>query len=210
MFDFDGVIIDSRELQKKALLESFTLFYNDGQPSYEEFFSHSGNSLSNILQKMGLTQKMVEPYREFCQKNISDIRVFEEMPELLSFLKSNHFKCGLCTGKDRHRTIEILHHFELFRYFDVVVCSDDVQHPKPHAESLLKAMDTLNLKNDRVVMVGDAENDIRCAKNAGVSSIGVTWGEYPFTLEGEAAPDMLANTVEELRESILQSAVIYC
>jgi len=202
------VLIDSKQLQKDALLKSYRQFYEAGDPPYVDFFSHSGDSLQNIFRKIGLPGGMVEPYKEFCKKNIGAVRLFEGVPPLLTFLKENHFRCGLCTGKDRVRTIEILRHFSLLDYFDIVVCSDDVQYPKPHAESLLKISHYLAIPGHNMIMVGDAKNDILCARNASVPSIGVTWGEYPFSLDNDDAPDLLVSSMHELRLGILQMAFV--
>jgi pyrophosphatase PpaX len=204
IFDFDGVIIHSKELQQRALLESYRLFFPQSEPCYDEFFSHSGDSLSNIFHKMGLPAGMIEPYKAVCRKNIQDIKLFHGMDDLLDLLNRTNFTCGLCTGKDRLRTLEVLDYFNLNHHFQVVICCDDVEHPKPHPESLFSAMKSMFVTADRMVMVGDARNDIECAKRAGVKSIGVSWGEYPFNLEEEGAPDIIVHTIEELKNAILQ------
>ena len=61
-------------------------------------------------------------------------------------------------------------------YFDVIVAADDVVNPKPHKDHLLVALEYLKIQPEEAFMVGDTENDILAGKNAGVKTVGVTYG----------------------------------
>lgn len=202
IFDFDGVIINSFEVQKKALLESYRIVVGEGLPSIEEFFRYSGDSLQNIFKKMGLPTEMVDIYRKFSKERLDDIKVYGGMEAFLIDLKNNGVKCGLCTGKDRERTIEILEKIGFKKYFDVIVCSDDVSSPKPHYESLLLTMMLLGVSRQNALMVGDAKNDILCAKAARIPCIAVTWGNMDIDSLLEELPDYLVENVKELSKCI--------
>ncbi|MBD5534772.1 MAG: HAD-IA family hydrolase [Lachnospiraceae bacterium] len=199
-FDFDGVIISSIEVQRCAFKESYhqaTGKYAD-EKLLKEFFHNSGDSLKNIFQKMELPLEMIEPYRKISIDQMDKIRVFEGMRELLEKLKRNGILCGLCTGKDRTRTLMILDILKLDQYFTSVVCSDDVSKAKPDPESLFTLMKNLNADPDNVVMVGDANNDVKCARSAKVPVIGVSWGDVEREVLLQDKPDYLADTVSEL------------
>lgn len=204
VFDFDGVIINSSEIQKRALMESYRLIVGEGTPSFDEFLSYSGDSLENIFLKMKLPLEMIEPYRAISREGISAIKIYDGIKNLLRFLKKNGYKCALCTGKDRLRTIELLDKLMLNEYFETIVCSDDVKNPKPHPDSLIRAINNLGVSPDNAVMIGDARNDIICAKRAGVKSIAVTWGDVPKKVLEQETPDYLVNTVDELLTVILK------
>lgn len=198
IFDFDGVIINSSEVQKHALLESFKLVVGKGEPSISDFFSHSGDSLQNILTKMNLPIEMIEPYKMFSRERIKDIKVHTGMKDFLEYLISRDVKCALCTGKDRERTIEILDLIGLRNYFDVIICSDDVSAPKPNPESLQYAINCLGGNINHSVMVGDAKNDILCAKAANVPCIAVTWGDTETHILEKESPDYIVSDIKEL------------
>lgn len=203
IFDFDGVIINSSEVQRQALFESYKLVVGDDKtPSFEEFFSHSGDSLCNILRKMDLPLAMIEPYRNISRKRRGLIKVYQGIRELIIQLKSEGFKCGLCTGKDRDRTVEILKELDLLQLFDTVVCSDDVENPKPSPDSLLFAINNIGIRCEDVVMIGDARNDILCARSVGVKNIAVTWGDVARSVLEEESPDYIVNTMDELYAAI--------
>ena len=53
----------------------------------------------------------------------------------------------------------------------------------------------------KAVMVGDSSSDIRTGKNAGISTIAVTWGYRSASSLGEA--DIMVHNVEELRAALL-------
>ncbi|KMQ32167.1 HAD family hydrolase [Bacillus cereus] len=204
VFDFDGVIIDSKEVQCKAFFQSYGKVVGEGTPDFEEFLSHAGNSLDNIFELMNLPQEMIVPYREFSSKNIHQIKMFNGMQELIKELYSMGIKIGLCTGKDRQRTLDILSYHQLLSFFDVIVCSDDVRNPKPSPDSLLACMEELNVSCEETVMIGDAANDIICAQSCNVFSIAVLWGESKLENLKLKNPDAICSTVVELRDTLLK------
>ena len=50
-------------------------------------------------------------------------------------------------------------------------------------------------------MVGDAAPDIGCAKDAGVPSIGVTFGYTPIPME-DLEPDVIVDAFEDIEEAV--------
>lgn len=202
IFDFDGVIINSNEVQKQAFFESYKTVVGRETPSFKEFLSYSGDSLQNIFTKMRLPLEMVEVYRRISREKINCIKVHDGMRELLILLGDQGFRRGLCTGKDRERTMEILNYLGFGSYFESVVCSDDVISPKPEPESLYLIMKLLGVEANNSLMVGDARNDIICAKAAGVTSIAVTWGDVQREELEMVWPDFIVNDVQELSQCI--------
>lgn len=203
VFDFDGVIINSHGLQEKALEESYRKVVGEGEVPYRAFFQNSGDSLSNIFRKLNLPQEMVPVYTHISASNLDMIRMNEGMRNVLNSLQDNGYKLALCTGKERKRTIEILKHLEIKDYFATVVCSDDVEHPKPCIDSLVKCIENMDGTLGDAIMIGDGVNDIICARNAGVYSIGVTWGDTEQQDIIDAKPDAIATNVLELFQKIV-------
>lgn len=209
IFDFDGVVIHSREVQKCAFGACFrTVYGEDSIVPMREFFMQGGDSLQNIFKRFGISEELMELYYKISREKIHEIQVFGGMDQLLGELNKKGVKCGLCTGKDRKRTLEILEYCGLRNYFQAIVCSDDVEHPKPSGESLLLALKQLNADHTNAVMVGDGVNDILCAKEAGVESIGVSWGDQGRECLLEAGADMIADTVDMLQTYLLKEILL--
>ena len=61
---------------------------------------------------------------------------------------------------------------DLAGFFDMVVSSLDVKHPKPHPESLLKILRFFEIEPDEAVYIGDSIVDVDAARAAGVHFIG--------------------------------------
>ena len=203
IFDFDGVIINSHDVQVKALTESFKAICKEGIPPYDDFFKLSGDSLKNIFTQLGLPLEMIPLYQKISRENIGLIKIHEGMIELLQKLNELGCNCALCTGKDRSRTIEILKYFNMDYLFKIVVCSDDVINPKPHPESLFVIMEKLGASPENTVMVGDGINDILSAKNAKIESIAVTWGDTPKKELKKYAANYFIDLYEDLFEILL-------
>ncbi|WP_052098122.1 HAD family hydrolase [Paenibacillus stellifer] len=177
LFDFDGVIIQSEPVIKAAFTLSYQDLINDEvAPPVEEYLSHMGESFGNIMEKMKLPQKMYEVFCHYSNRLVNLIELVEGFTEILDLLKNSSKKIGLVTGKDRKRTIDILGRLQIIQYFDVIVAGDDVKHPKPHAEPILKAVSECNGKHSEAIMIGDSPNDIIAARNANIESCAVLWG----------------------------------
>lgn len=203
IFDFDGVIINSHDVQTIALAESYKRVCGEGEPPYEEFFLLSGNSLHNIFTQLCLPLEMIPIYQKVSRENICRIKLFKGMPDLIKDLKENGFSCALCTGKDRSRTMEILQYFNIEFLFESIICSDDVKHPKPDPESLQIIIDRLSIMKKETIMVGDGLNDIIAAQRAKITSVAVTWGDVPRKKLMQAKPHYIVDSVTELRNLLL-------
>lgn len=203
-FDFDGVIINSTEIQRYALEKSYlkVIGKKPDKNMFQEFLSYAGDSLANIFTKMGLPLEMIPYYRQCSIERDEEILVHMGIVELLQVLNGKDVLCALFTGKDRERTLRILEKKNLLSYFSTIVCSDDIQNPKPHPEGLSVLMKGLGVDEKHIVMVGDATNDILCAKRAGVPAIAVTWGDNEKKVLLQSSPDYVADEIKELEQAI--------
>jgi phosphoglycolate phosphatase-like HAD superfamily hydrolase len=96
-----------------------------------------------------------------------------------------------------------LDHFDLSRYFQAVVSSDQLNNPKPHPEGLLQALRQLDCAPHEAVMIGDAVSDIQCAARAGVVSVAVTWGIKPERVQTLCKPDFIVHDWDSLTRTLL-------
>ncbi len=203
IFDFDGVVIDSEKVQEHAYYESYKEVVGDDKcPDFAEYMKHTGDSLPNIFRKMGLPEEMTEPYRRISRQSVDKVIVLEEVIALIRWIREKGVRCAICTGKDRVRTLEILEYYQIAELFDAVVCSDDVDHPKPSPEPTLLAMERIGAIKENTLFIGDGYNDILSAKAAGACSVLVSWcGNYCPEAAKEADYDV--KRVSEL-EKILE------
>lgn len=198
IFDLDGVLIDSEPLMRFAFETCYREYIGAGTPPIESYLEHMGESFPRIMDHLGLPHTLWEPYRKICQENIGLITLFPQGRSLLEHLRSLDLKVALLTGKDRLRTIHTLNHFGLLSLFDEVIASDQLRFPKPNPEGIFMALDLLKASPEEAVMIGDAVSDILCAKQAGVTSIAVTWGIKPERVQTLCKPDHIVHDWDEL------------
>lgn len=210
-FDFDGVIIDSEPLMRYAFAESYRIHYGENSKCpIEEYLSHSGDSFNRIMQKLGLSTALFDDFKRISVDNLHMIKMFPGISDVLQHCKENNQKVALITGKDTSRTIQILKKFDIYRYFDLLVCSDMVKHPKPNPESIYKALDAFKIAPQDAFMIGDSLYDIISAERADVKTIAVLWGIVKNSnLFKEIGADYIANEPKELMSIINYNSVYY-
>jgi phosphoglycolate phosphatase len=121
---------------------------------------------------------------------------------LLPALHAAGKKIGLCSNKPRLFSQRLLQHLEVAAYFDVVLGPEDVAHPKPAPDMLLRALERLNLPAAQVLYVGDMVVDIQTARAAGVDVWSVATGSEDRRALEDAKPDRLLADLEEMLAEI--------
>ena len=110
LFDFDGVLIDSLPVMKKAW-KSVQEKYNI-KASFEQFRMHIGIPFESILTKMKINTKyhnsIKEHYSFISTENINLIKLNPFVRFILIWLKENSISMGIVTSKDRFRTNQLI------------------------------------------------------------------------------------------------------
>jgi N-acetyl-D-muramate 6-phosphate phosphatase len=102
--------------------------------------------------------------------------LFDGMDIILDRLDAHGIPWGIVTNKPVRFTAPLLAGLNLSERVGPVICPDHVAERKPHPEGLLKAAAMVGAKPDRCVYVGDHDRDIAAGRNAGMKTIGVTFG----------------------------------
>ena len=179
LFDLDGTLIDSTEAILESFHNSFDV-HNHPHPSDEDIKALIGHPLDIMYTRLGIDENLVwdfvatykEHYRE-----ISTLKTKLLNKASQTVIEASKFATlGIVTTKTGRYSKVLMEHFELIHYFDVLVGREDVEHPKPHKEPILKALKILNINDNDIWMIGDTQLDLISAKNANVNSIGVLSG----------------------------------
>jgi phosphoglycolate phosphatase len=184
LFDLDGTIIDSTE----AILEGFRVTFkkfNKSYPGDNEVKKLIGLPLEIMFFKLGISENVeeyVNTYKMHYRK-ISTLKTKLLPKTKEAIMKASKFaRLGIVTTKTARYSKELMQHFGLMDYFEVLIGREDVINPKPHPEPVLKALHLMNANKENAFMVGDTCLDILSAKEAGVMAIGVKW-EYDENLK---------------------------
>ncbi|WP_456471035.1 HAD family hydrolase [Caminibacter sp.] len=179
LFDLDGTLIDSTE----AILEGFRVTFEKfgkNYPGDKEVKKLIGLPLDIMFENLGVKENVwdfVMTYKEHYRK-ISKQKTF-----LLPFAKealkeaSTFARLGIVTTKTGEYSKELLEHFRILNYFEVLIGREDVENPKPHPEPILKALHKMKASKEAAWMIGDTCLDMVSAKEAGINYVGVKF-EY--------------------------------
>lgn len=91
---------------------------------------------------------------------------------MLSSLRANGQRLGVCTSKLRSNAVNILEHFELIHYFELV---SGPATPQPKSQQLQELRATGTIFED-ALMIGDRAVDLQAARSNSLRNAGVLWG----------------------------------
>ena len=206
-FDLDGTLTDSGEgimNCAKLALEHYGIHVED-ELSLRVFV---GPPLQKTFVEFGVPQEEVDNAIRIYRERYIPIGKFENTPypgicELLQKLRDAGYKLYVATSKPEETSLEILDHFDMTKYFDIVCgASFDVsRHAKDKVIEYL--LERVGEKVD-AVMVGDTAFDVLGAKVHGIPTIGVSWGYGKVEDMVEAGAVGIANSMDELREMLIK------
>jgi HAD superfamily hydrolase (TIGR01549 family) len=144
-------------------------------------------------------QTITEDFINFYESNRDRERILKEVTAVLIEGKQRGYPTSLVTSKNLEELANTLPRLGIAECVDFAITADDVTHPKPDPEGLLQALARLSIPSDQAVYIGDTIHDLRAARAAGVTAIGVTWGAATREQLAAEAPAHLCHTPEQLR-----------
>ncbi len=179
LFDLDGTVIDSTEAILEGFHHTFDL-YKSKHPADSEIKALIGYPLEIMYKELGVSDDVVwdyvKSYKEYYRVISTQKTELLEGAKEAILLASRFAQLGIVTTKTGKYSEVIMEHFELMEYFRVLIGREHVTEPKPHAEPILKALESFDTEGQDIWMIGDTKLDLICAKNAGVNSVGVLSG----------------------------------
>ncbi|WNF23477.1 HAD family hydrolase [Mesobacillus jeotgali] len=155
------------------------------------------------------TEMAIDFYRErFKEKGIFENELYPNIPDLLKFLKEQSFSLAVATSKPTVFADQILKHFKIEHYFDLVVGSnlDGTRTSKTEIIEYILNEYHQHMPED-FIMIGDRKHDIEGACNNGIDSIGVLYGYGSLEELRNSRPVYIVESVEQLREVLMGSRV---
>ncbi len=186
LFDLDGTLLDSAkdlhtclnqllDRYHRAPVELSTIQHhlNVGAMGFIEF--GFGKNLSNKVYAQ-LKSEFLDLYETHLLKEKAHF--FKGTIELIKQLRTLNIDCGLVTNKHERFTIPILKNVGLLDDFSVVVCGNQVSHPKPSPKPLWQACKLFKIPPEETAYVGDSRVDLTAAKEARMPALLACWGYW--------------------------------
>ncbi|VVB65735.1 Pyrophosphatase PpaX [Candidatus Gugararchaeum adminiculabundum] len=111
-------------------------------------------------------------------------------------------KLGAFTGRTKAETDYGLNRIGIARYFDCLVCMEDVKKKKPDPEGLVKCIERMKCKKENACYIGDGESDVRAAKSAGVLFIAVINGVADEKLMKKLEAEVILENTSDLLDAV--------
>jgi phosphoglycolate phosphatase len=214
IFDLDGTLIDS-ELDLAAAVNAMLRHYGRKELPIQVIGTYIGDGAPMLIRRA-----LGDPAdREFLQDALNyflayyrDHKLDNTLPykgitEALQQIGRDGRRLAVLTNKPVRASQGILAGLGLAGSFFQVFGGNSFETKKPDPLGANTLMREANAQPDETVMVGDSGVDILTARNAGLWSVGVTYGFAPQTLE-QVPPDVLVDTPVELAESLTASQML--
>lgn len=210
IFDWDGTLMDSAGV----IVDSIQRACKDiGLPVPSDRASRQiiGLGLTQALQSLLPDlpahdyPRLVERYRHHYLGRDDDIPLFDGVAGAIPELKASGFQLAVATGKSSLGLSRALEASKLGAHFAATRCADQT-HSKPHPAMVLELIAELDADPARTLVIGDTSHDLLMASNAGVASLGVTYGAHEADDLHPHAPLALFDSFAEVRAWLVANA----
>jgi len=204
LFDIDKTLVKSSQGHKAAFSIAFKEVY--GIDTSIDIIQYSGMTdqqiIFDVLKLKGLDEEKIKSKLDLCIKkmidayhsiNNNEIIILPGVKELLKALEDRKYLIGLVTGnleqiaRDKMKKLGINHFFKVGGFGD-----EHINRTELVKIAVKKAQSNFNfIFSDNVYLIGDAPQDIKAAKEAGVKAIGVTTGIYTKKQLENVAADVI-------------------
>lgn len=212
IFDFDGTLINSIPDLTLAI-NKMLLHYNLAPLTVEQVTPFIGNGAKPLVQRalnLAMPNQEVSEalfaeafdiyYAAYSEVTCKDTFMYPGVLETLEYLDKKGYKMVICTNKPYGFIAPILDKLDIAKFFITWLGEDSLAHKKPEAAPLLHLAEITGTSLEKCLMVGDSKNDILAAKNAGIESVGVTYGYNYNESIADYNPTLVVDHFSDLQE----------
>lgn len=120
------------------------------------------------------------------------------IPQLLEHLQAMGMQLAVASNKYQRATEKLIRHYFPTIRFGAIFGQREGVPIKPHPQVVEEILTLIPVNKEEVIYIGDSGVDMQTAHNAGVESIGVTWGFRPREELVQHSPTYIVDTAEEL------------
>jgi phosphoglycolate phosphatase len=211
IFDLDGTLIDSRldlahsvnaalrHIERPELPDDVIASYvGDGAPILIQR-ALGGEVVDDALVRQGL-QFFLSYYREH---KLDHTTVYAGVKESLAAVQRASSgiprKLAVLSNKPVVPSRAIVEALGMGRFFTQIYGGNSFATKKPDPEGARKLLEEYGARPEETAIVGDSHVDIETGRNAGLWTVGVSYGFAPHTLK-QNPPDVLVDRPHELAE----------
>ena len=200
IFDFDGTLAHSEPAYSKAFHHSVRL-HTGLEISEDEFRGFWNVTPAAVLSRYGtrMLDEMIASFEEHYYANHHHYLVaYEGIVELLESITEQGSMIAVVSLKPRRAGELELDITGLRPFIRSAVWGDDVVHPKPEPDGVLKAMAELGAEPRGTLVIGDSPADIMMGRAAQTRTAAALWSGAGRDLLLAEAPDFALDSPAQL------------
>lgn len=216
IFDLDGTLTDTLEsltYSVNATLQELQLpcitkeqcrdFVGNGARYLIEQAVKAANGILNNEQNIDhayIDSAMKIYGRIFGQYCTYHVKPYEGIIEMLAKLKASGFQLAVLSNKPHAQTVDVVSMFFGNDTFSYVQGQMEGIPRKPNPMAAILLSEKMSSVPQECIYIGDSEVDMKTARAAGMTSVGVTWGFRSRKVLEENGAEHLADRPEQLVE----------
>ena len=181
IFDLDGTLLDTAD-EIHYIFNKVLTVNNLPLQSKEYYKDNIGNGIDHLLTKIlpkgfvGDYKLILSQTKELYSKYLNKkAKPFDGIYDILDLLGEKNIRIGIVTNKIHTLAERCVGLF--FNKYNIVIIGAEYLYPKkPAPDSALFIANKFNYEPVNILFIGDSQIDICTAKNAGMCSVGVLWG----------------------------------
>ncbi len=182
IFDLDGTLLDTLADLTASVNYALARHGFPARPA-ADIRRFLGNGAARLIE-LSLPDGLASPGFEAC---LADFRThyaanmlnqttpYQGIMPLIQRLSAENYRLAIVSNKF-DAAVKGLNKIFFETYIRVAIGEAAGVLKKPAPDTIFKALHALGATADKALFIGDSEVDIRAAKNAGVTCVGVTWG----------------------------------
>lgn len=207
IFDLDGTLVDSR-LDLTNAVNAMLRQYRKPELPCDVIAGYIGDGAPMLVRRaLGdpdderIVQEALNYFLSYYREHkLDNTYVYEGvLPMLESVSLEGARRLAVLSNKPVGPSRAIVDALEMRRFFFEVFGGNSFHTKKPDPQGVFELLRQSQCEPPQAVIIGDSDIDVLTARNAGIYSIGVSYGFAPHTFEA-APPDVLVERPGEIAE----------
>ena len=215
IFDLDGTLVDSRQdlaNSINAMLENYhrpqlepdviATYIGDGAPTLvRRSLGFQDDHEIGPKEEEFIEDALVYFLEYYREHKLDNTYCYDGVLATLGKLQStaNGRVMSVLSNKPVNPSRAIVNALGMAEFFKAVYGGNSFETKKPDPLGVQMLLKEFSVRPEEAVIIGDSDVDMRTAKNAGIYSVGVTYGLSPETLE-ETPGDVMVDAAKEWLE----------
>ncbi len=210
IFDLDGTLIDS-QLDLIHSINAVLWHFGKAELPSELIATYVGDGAPMLVRRaLGdpedekFVQEALNYFLAYYREHkLDNTRLYDGVREALASIRQSRNgqlrKMAVLSNKPVNPSRAIIEGLGLAEFFAQVYGGNSFPTKKPDPLGAQKLLEEMACLPRETVMVGDSSNDVLTGRNAGLCTVGVTYGFAPQSLES-TPPDVLVDSPWELAQ----------